>query len=68
MSEGGEGSVNEEEKKEERSRQGNKSDVEDEGKLKPWTRRVELSVFEGMDPIGWQSREEKFFEVQKGRG
>jgi len=60
MSKGGESLVNEEEKKEERSRQGNKSDVEDEGELKPWTRRVELPVFEGMDPMGWLSRVEFF--------
>jgi len=64
MSEGGESSVNGDERKEEWSRQGNKSDVEDEGELKPWSRRVELPIFEGVDPMGWLARAEKFFEVQ----
>ena len=46
-------------------------DKEDEGELKPWFRRVELLIFEGVDPMGWLARAKKFFEVQnvlaKGR-
>jgi len=64
MSDGGESSMNGEERREDRSRHGNKLDMEEEGQLKPWTRRVELPSFEGADPSGWLARAEKFFEVQ----
>jgi len=57
MSEG-ESSVNGDERKEERSRQGNKSDAEDAGDLKLWSRRVDLPIFEGVDPMGWLARAE----------
>ena len=64
MSDGGQNSVNGEERKEERFRHGNKSVMGEEGELKPWIRRVELPTFEGADPSGWLARAEKFFEVQ----
>jgi len=32
--------------------------------MKPWTRRVELPVFEGVDPMGWLAKAENFFDVQ----
>jgi len=51
MSEVGENMVNEEEKKEERSGNSNKSYEEDERELKPWARRVELPILEGADPM-----------------
>jgi len=62
-SDGGENLVNEGERSE-RSRHRSKSDMEEEGKLKSWTRRVELPSFEGTDSSGWLARAEKFFEVQ----
>jgi len=37
---------------------------EEEEGTKAWTRRVELSIFEGLDLQGWVSPAEKFFEVQ----
>ena len=52
MSDRGESSVNGEERREDQSRHRIKLDMEEEGELKPWTRRVELA------------RVEKFFEVQ----
>lgn len=30
-----------------------------------WYKNVELSLFEGSDPIGWISRDEKFFDTQQ---
>lgn len=48
--------MNGDEKKEERSRQGNKFDVADEEELKPWFRRVELPIFEGVNLTGWLAR------------
>jgi len=64
LSDGGESSVNGEERREDRSRYENKSDVDEEGELKPWSRRVELPIFEGVDLMGWLARAEIFFEVQ----
>ncbi|KAG2405435.1 uncharacterized protein HKW66_Vig0046900 [Vigna angularis] len=31
---------------------------------KSWMKRVELPTFEGVDPMGWIARAEKFFELQ----
>jgi len=64
MSEGRDISLNEEEKNEERSVHGNKTNEEEERELKPWTRRVELPIFEGTDPLRWITRAKIFFEVQ----
>jgi len=64
VSEGGENSVNGEEKKEGNYEcEGNSEEEEEEG-VKTWAKRVELPTFEGIDPQGWVSRAEKFFEVQ----
>ena len=63
-SKGGESLVNGEERREEPSRQENQWEKENEGEMKLWTRRVELQVFEGVDPMGWLAKAEKFFEVQ----
>ena len=52
--------MNGDERREEHSRQGTKFDTEDEGELKPWSRRVELPIFEGVDPMVWLARAEKF--------
>lgn len=30
-----------------------------------WIKKVELPIFEGIDPIGWIARAEKFFEIQQ---
>jgi len=62
-SEGGENSVNGDEKKGEVFERDGNSEEEEEGG-KTWARRVELPTFEGIDPQGWVSRAEKFFEVQ----
>jgi len=40
LSDEGESSVNGEERREDRSRHGNKLDVEEEAELRPWSRRV----------------------------
>jgi len=64
-SEGGENSVNGEERRERSAEIGNNFKEEEEERVKMWTRRVELPVFEGMDLQGWISRAEKFFEVQE---
>lgn len=38
---------------------------DDRSELQPnWMKRVELPTFEGIDPLGWVSRVEKFFEIQ----
>ena len=63
-SEGGESSVNGEERVEEPSRQDSQREKMKEGEMKSWGRRVELPGFEGEDPMGWLARAEKFFEVQ----
>ena len=52
MSDGGESSVDEEERREDRSTHGNKSKLEKEGELKPWARRAVLPSFEGADHSG----------------
>lgn len=31
---------------------------------RPWTKRVELPIFEGNDPLGWIACIEIYFEVQ----
>jgi len=49
-SEGGENSVNGEERRERSAEIGNNFEEEEEERAKTWTRRVELPVFEGMDP------------------
>lgn len=33
--------------------------------LRAWVKKVELPTFEGNNPLGWISRAEKFFQVQK---
>lgn len=39
---------------------------DDRGDAPPnWVKLVELPTFEGLDPMGWIARAEKFFEVQK---
>ncbi|WVZ18618.1 hypothetical protein V8G54_005940 [Vigna mungo] len=41
-------------------------DEEDTRGAQPnWVKRVDLPTFEGIDPLGWISRVEKFFEIQK---
>ena len=64
LSDGGESSVNGEERRDERVKQSSKSEGEEEGEWRPWSRRIELPMFEGVDPMGWLARAEKFFEVQ----
>jgi len=65
---GGESLVNGGERRSERSWQRSKSDMEEEGELRSWTRRVELPSFEGTVPSGWVARAENFFEVQNVSG
>jgi len=36
---------------------------EEEEETRTWTKRVELPTFDGVDPQGWLSSAEKFFEV-----
>ena len=64
LSDRGESSVNGEERRDERVKQSSKSEYEEESEGRPWSRRIELPMFEGVDPIGWLARAEKFFEVQ----
>ncbi|WVY92568.1 hypothetical protein V8G54_031656 [Vigna mungo] len=41
-------------------------DEEDTSGEQPnWVKRVELATFEGINPLGWISHVEKFFEIQK---
>lgn len=54
-----------EEKEEDISVQDHKSKDEEEDEVRLWTKRVELPIFEGVDPQGCLSRAETFFEVQK---
>jgi len=54
LSDGGESSVNGEERRDERVKQSNKSEYEEESEERPWSRRIELPMFEGVDPLdGW---------------
>jgi len=64
MSDGGENSVNEGERKERQSMQGEKSNEEGEAEPRESVKKVELPIFEGVDPQGWLGCPQKFFEVQ----
>jgi len=41
-----------------------KSLGEEQESHKYWMKRVELPTFEGVDPMGWIARAEKFFKIQ----
>jgi len=64
LSNGGENSINREEKRVEEDIDNNRFNKDEEEPLHPWFKRVDLPMFEGIDPLGWITRAERFFEVQ----
>ena len=43
----------------------NASESEVVSEPRSWTKKIELPVFEGLDPVSWIARAEKFFEVHR---